>query len=80
MFDQLSLYAAPRSVLLNPTTTPWTKIADVTDAVVWLEIKDDQPYLRTHEDAPRFKIIQISLAEPDLRRATVIVPEGRAVL
>jgi prolyl oligopeptidase len=40
----------------------------------------DQLYLRIHKDAPRFKIIRISLAAPDLRRAEVIVPEGRAVL
>jgi prolyl oligopeptidase len=36
VFDQVSLYAAPRSALLDPTTTPWTRIADVTDAVAGL--------------------------------------------
>jgi len=80
VFGQLSLYAAPRSVLLHPTTTPWTKIADVSDGIVWFDIHGDQLYLRTHKDAPRFKIIRISLAAPDLPRAEVIVPEGRAVL
>jgi prolyl oligopeptidase len=41
---------------------------------------DDAVYLLSKKDAPRGKLIRIPLADPSLARATVVVPEGPAVI
>ncbi len=78
--EEQSIYAAPRSALNDPTTIPWKKICDVEDAVAGYELIGDTIYLRTHKDAPRYKVIATSLQQPDVANATVVVPESKAVI
>jgi len=77
---EISIYAAPRAMLSNPAHCTWTKIAGVDDAVTGYAFIDDIIYLRTHKDAPRYKVIATSLEHPDLAHATVIVPESQMVI
>jgi prolyl oligopeptidase len=37
-------------------------------------------YLHSHHQAPRFQVLALELAQPDLRRAKVIVPSGAHVI
>ncbi len=78
--NEISIYAAPRTMLAEPATCTWTKIVDVEDAVTAYDFIGDTIYLKTHKDAPRYKVIATSLANPDLAHASVIVPESKAVI
>jgi prolyl oligopeptidase len=75
-----SIYAAPRSTLTDPATIPWKRICDVEDAVADYDLIGDTLYLRTHKNAPRYKVIAISLQEPDLANAVTVVPESSVVI
>jgi len=78
--NEVTLYAAPRAGLADPATCPWTKIADIEDEVTDYAFIGDTIYLKTHKEAPRYKVIATSLTHPDLAHATVIVPESQAVI
>jgi prolyl oligopeptidase len=78
--NELTIYAAPRAALSEPATCPWIKIADVDDAIAGYAFVGDTIYLRTHKEAPRYKVIATSLGNPDLAYATVIVPESQVVI
>lgn len=78
--EEQSIYAAPRSTLADPATTPWKKICAVEDAVGGYDLIGDTIYLRTHKDAPRYRVIATSLQQPDVANATVIAPESTAVI
>jgi prolyl oligopeptidase len=77
---EISIYAAPHAMLSDPANCIWIKIVDVDDAVVGYAFIDDIIYLRTHRDAPRYKVIATSLEHPDLTNATVVVPESGVVI
>ncbi|MGB8344726.1 MAG: prolyl oligopeptidase family serine peptidase, partial [Ktedonobacteraceae bacterium] len=77
---EVTLYAAPINGLSDPAACPWQKIADIEDDVADHALAGDTIYLRTHRDAPRFKVIALALNQPDLTRAQVIVPESEAVI
>lgn len=62
------------------TTYAWHKFADVSDGVVDFTASRDTLYLRTHKDAPRYKIIAMPLDKPDLAAAKDVVPQGAGVL
>ncbi len=78
--EEQSIYAAPRSALADPATTPWKKICDIEDEVASYDLTGDTIYLRTHKNAPRYKVIATSLQQPDVAHAAVIVPESEAVI
>lgn len=77
--NEYSLYYAPRAALAGPKT-PWKKICDVSDDVTGFDVHGDDLYLLTHKGAPRFKLLQTSLAHPDLAKAKVAVPESEVVI
>lgn len=77
---EVTLYAAPIDGLSDPETCPWQKIADIEDEVAEHALAGDTIYLRTHHDATRFKVIAVTLNQPDLSRAQLIVPESEAVI
>ena len=58
----------------------WQRIIDVNDNVVNFDFHQDDLYLITHKDAPRFKIVQTSLAHRDLEHAKTVIPSGEAVI
>jgi len=77
---EVTLYAAPIDGLSDPATCPWQKIVDIEDEVADHALAGDTIYLRTHRDAPRFKVIAVELNQPDPTRARVIVPETEGVI
>lgn len=77
---EVTLYAAPIDGLSDPATCPWQKIADIEDEVAEHALAGDTIYLRTHHDAPRFKVIAVTLNQPDLTHAKVMIPESEAVI
>lgn len=77
--NEVTMYDAPISAVGKPDT-PWKKICDTGDDVTDFTLHGNQIFLLTHKDAPRFKLIETSLANPDLADAKVVVPEGPGVL
>lgn len=77
---EVTLYAAPIDGLSTPAACPWQKIADIEDEVADHALVGDTVYLRTHRDAPHFKVIALALNQPDPTHARVIVSESEAVI
>jgi prolyl oligopeptidase len=80
VLNELTLYTAPRSMLTEPTTCPWTKVVDIEDAVSDFAFVDHTIYLKTHKDALRYKIIATSLKAPDVASAVTVIPESKVVI
>ena len=76
----LGLYAAPRQDLADSESIRWRRVADWEDGVESFLVQGDTVYVRTHKDAPRYKIVAMSLRQPDLANARVVVAEGHAVI
>ncbi len=74
-----TLYAAPRDAIGKSSVT-WRKIVDVDDKVVNFDLLGDDLYLVTHKNAPRSKVLRISLSHPDMAKAKVVIPSSEAVI
>jgi len=72
-------YIAPVDSVGKPGT-PWRKIADFADGVTSVAVHDDDLYLLTYKDAPRYKILRLDARQPDLANAQTVVPPGEAVI
>ncbi len=79
---ELTIYAAPYETVISsePANIPWVKICDIEDNMVDYAVKGDELFLRTHNDAPRYKIVALSLANPDLKNAREVVPASPFVI
>ncbi|HEY0804619.1 MAG TPA: prolyl oligopeptidase family serine peptidase [Pseudonocardiaceae bacterium] len=76
--NNCTFYVAPRAALADPTTCPWRKVADPADGVTAHATHGDTLYLVTYRDAPRSRVLAVSLAE--VAEPAVVVPCGeRAV-
>lgn len=65
---------------LNQTPIPWRRIASLDDDISATDIHGDDLYLITYKGTPRFKVIHINLAQPDLARADTVFPASDAVV
>ena len=61
-------------------TANWRKVADFSDGVTSLRVHDDDLYLLTYKDAPRYRVIRLDARRPDLSSAEVVVPPSQAVV
>jgi prolyl oligopeptidase len=62
------------------TNFAWRKIIDSSDNVVEITASRDTLYLRSHQGAPRFKVLSMPLDKPDLATAHEVVPQGDGVI
>lgn len=69
-----SIYVAPRDALADPAPCPWEKVAGPADGVTAFAAHGTDLYLVSYRDAPRSRVVRVSMARPDLAAATVIVP------
>ena len=74
-----TVYVAPLSQVTDGST-PWKKVADVTDGVTQFHLRGQTLYLLSQKDAPRFRLLALSLAQPELKHATIVIPEASGVL
>jgi len=66
---------------LRDATGAWQQLTRFEDGIKEIKFgKDDALYLLSKKNAPRGKILRLQLAETDLSKATVVVPEGRDVV
>jgi prolyl oligopeptidase len=70
-------YVGPPSALT--THTGWTKAASVDDKVTDVALQGDDLFLLSFDHAPNGKLLKTSASHPDLKTATVTVPESDLV-
>lgn len=74
-----TLYVA-RIERVNGAATPWRKVAEVSDQVTQFQAQGEYLYFLTSKGAPRFKLMRLALAKPELARASSVLAESGAVL
>lgn len=79
--SECTIHVAPRDALLaDPARCPWGTIAGRDDQVVAFAVRGEDMYVVTTLRAPRGELLAVSMAEPDLASARVVVPGGERVL
>ncbi len=58
----------------------WRQLVEVKDKAAVISFTPDAMYFRTSSDAPRYKVMRVMLANPDLAKAETIVVPGRDVV
>jgi prolyl oligopeptidase len=76
---ELTLYSAPAAMLGQPGIK-WTRICTPAEQVSAFAVHEGDIYLLTAHQAPRYKAVRTSLAQPDFEHAAVIVPPSDAVV
>lgn len=74
-----TFYVAPLATV-NGRGAPWRKFADVEDGITQFVLRGDAFVFLSRKDAPRYRVLSLSLAHPDLARAKVLAPQGDAVI
>jgi len=72
-------YIVPLSAM-SQSVIPWRKIASLDDDIANLDIHGDDLYLLTYKNTPRYKVIHVNLADPDLSKAETVFTAGEAVV
>ena len=65
---------------ITQTPIPWRRIASLDDDIASADIHGDDLYLNTYRNTPRFKVIHINLAQPDITKAETVFPASEAVV
>jgi prolyl oligopeptidase len=77
--NEQRIYVAPLASLGSPDIL-WTRVAETADDVTGADVSGSTIYLLSHHNASHFKILKLSLADPDIGRAEEVVPAGEAVI
>jgi len=75
----LEVLIAPLSDAGRPSA-PWRKIADTPEGVTNAVLHGQDLYLLTHKDAPRYKVVRLNAAAPDIIAAQVVVAASERVI
>lgn len=65
---------------LGKTNAKWQKVADFSDGVTDIATHNDDLYLLTYKNAPRYQVLRIDAHRPDLASAEVVVAPSQAVV
>jgi prolyl oligopeptidase len=77
--NEKDVYVAPFQDV--PTAnTPWKKVADDSEDITNFDVHGDDLFLLSHKDASRYKVLRASLSNPDLAKATLVVPTSEVVI
>lgn len=80
MDDAPNTFYVARLDQIHGAQTPWKKIASPADGVTAVRLHGDRLYILSQKDAPRFRILSMPAAHPDLAHAQVVVPESANVI
>jgi prolyl oligopeptidase len=58
----------------------WRRACEVADEVVGFAARDGELYMLSTREAPNARVLRTPIAEPSFAKATVVVPEGAAVI
>ena len=75
----ITIYTAPVKTLLKDNI-PWVKVCDIEDEVTGFAVHDNDIYLQTAKDAPRYKVVCTSLNDPNFSEAKVVIKKSEQVV
>jgi len=58
----------------------WRQLVNAQDKVAGISFTPDTMYFRTSSDAPRYKVMRVALANPELAKAETVIAAGRDVV
>ena len=58
----------------------WRQLVEAKDKVAAISFTPDAMYFRTSSEAPRYKVMRVALANPDLAKAETIIAPGNDVV
>jgi prolyl oligopeptidase len=58
----------------------WRKVVDTSDQVTSITESGGWFYLKSAKDAPRYKVLRMPVARPELARAELVVPAGEGAI
>lgn len=76
---ELRIWTAPLAAL-DGAKTPWKAVVDTSDQVTDMAVAGDTLFAISHKDASRSKVLRVSLQNPDIAHAEVLVPPAEAVV
>jgi prolyl oligopeptidase len=74
-----TIYLAPLASLEGGRPA-WRKVVDASDGVLRLAGHDGDLFLLTHRDASNVKILQLNLADPQMKDARELIPTSKGVI
>ena len=77
--NEPTLYIAPLASTASPSI-PWKKLFDVDSEITDMATHGEDLYVVSHSDAPRSKILHVNLAQPDIERADLVVPQQKGAI
>jgi prolyl oligopeptidase len=77
--NELDLYASPLAAAMTGKPV-WKKVCSAADDVTGLAVVGPDLYLLTHKDAPRYRVVKTTTAEPSFASAAPVAPEGEVVV
>lgn len=75
--NELTLYVTPRTALEHPAQMAWRRIVSPEDGVTEFLLHGDVVYLRSHKDAPRYKVVSYNLRT---NAAATLIPPSSVVI
>jgi prolyl oligopeptidase len=76
---EVRMYVAPLQSVL-PGKTAWQRVCEYEDRVGTFAPDTASLYLLSHQDAPNGRILRVSVANPKLAEAQVVVPPSERIL
>ena len=58
----------------------WKKVCDESDAVTGYDVHGERLFLLSHKTSSRFEVLSVSLSDPDLSHAALVVPPSDRVV
>jgi prolyl oligopeptidase len=75
----LTLYLAPLASVTSGRPA-WKKVVDASDQVTDFAVFGNALYLLSHKGAPRFQVLRLAMAAPEMSRAEVVIAAGESVI
>lgn len=85
----VTLYAVPLDSM-GTSGAPWHEVVGLQDDVVGfvdvdnapngIAVRGDELYMLSHKGAPRYRLLRISLRDPDMAHAVTVLPQSDVVL
>src|SRR5262245_36695934 len=76
---EIGLYVAPQATVLAGKPQ-WKRLFDASAEITGVTYMADTLYLQSHKGAPRFQVLALGLAQPDLANSRVVVPASDRVV
>ena len=77
--NEVDLYASPLDAAIAGKPA-WKRVCASTDDVTGFAVVGPDLYLQTHKDAPRYRVVKTTTANPAFATATAAAPEAESVV